>query len=119
MTTRELPPLEWGALEGTELESVWPVLDPDTSRVLVVEDEGQIVACWAFFRLIHAEGIWIKPSHRGRMSVVRRVLSGLCRIVPEMGGRAVNTAATSDEVADLLIRLGAVELKGRHFSLGV
>jgi hypothetical protein len=59
MTRRILPAAEWSRLVGTELENVWPHLDPDRSVVIVVEDEGQIIGCWSAFDVLHAEGIWI------------------------------------------------------------
>jgi N-acetylglutamate synthase-like GNAT family acetyltransferase len=118
MTTRSLPRAEWPRLAGTELEAVWPYL-PAGAEVIAVEDDGQIVGCWAVFPLVHVEGIWIAPEHRGRGSVARRLLGGMRRAARAMGARAVNTAATSAEVAAMLEKLGGVELRGRHFAVTI
>ena len=118
MTSRLLPRDEWLRLEGTELERVWPYL-PTGARVLVVEDAGVIVGCWSFFPLIHAEGLWIAPSHRASPAVGRRLLTGMRRHAAAMGARAINTAAQTDAVAAMLERAGAVELVARHFALRV
>lgn len=118
MTTRQLPREEWFRLVGTELESLVPIL-PETARVLVVEDADMIVGCWAFFPVVHAEGIWIAESHRGRASVGRRLLTGMRETVSEMGASVISTAAMTPEVASLLSHIGAVELPGTHYALRV
>jgi N-acetylglutamate synthase-like GNAT family acetyltransferase len=119
MTTRLLLPHEWPRLEGTELASIYPVLDPAVSRIVVVEDAGALVGCWALFPLVHVEGVWVAESHRGRASVARRLVQGMTATARDMGARAVTTAALSADVAGMLARLGAIEVPGRHFSLRV
>lgn len=118
MTTRTLPREEFGRLVGTELEAVAPILPP-AATVLVVEDAGQIVGCWALFPVWHAEGLWIAPAHRGKGGVARRLLAGLRTAAHAQGARAVATAATDERVESMLDRLGAVALPGVHFSMGV
>jgi hypothetical protein len=118
MTTRLLPREDWCRLVGTELEPVWPVLPPD-AQVLIVEDQGAIVACWALYRLVHLEGCWIHPDHRGKGSVARRLLAGMRRTAQAMGARAVNTASVQADVSAMLTKLGAVRLGGAHFALNV
>lgn len=119
MTTRQLPKEEWvSKLVGTELESVASIL-PDTTRVVVVEDDGAIVGCWAFFPVIHGEGLWIADSHRGRASVGRRLLTEMIKTVESMGASVINTAAMTREVQHLLTHIGAVELPGTHYALRV
>lgn len=118
MTTRELPKSEWSRLVGTELETVVPHL-PDAARVLVVEDDGEIVGCWAFFAVIHAEGVFIAPQHRGKSAVARRLVRGMRDIVCSMGANVVATAAMTDDVRGLIQGLGGVELPGTHYALPV
>lgn len=118
MITRLLPRSEWHRLEGTELASVYPVL-PSGSEVVIVEDADQLIACWALLPIVHCEGVWIHPDHRGKGSVARRLLKGMRETARRMGARAVNTAACSNEVATMLDKLGAVKLDGAHYALNV
>lgn len=123
MTSRLLPPEEWDRLAGTEMETIVPYLQKHArvlrARVLVVEDAGVIVGCLSFFPLIHAEGVWVDPAHRGKASVARRLLRGMRETVRDMGGAAVNTAAISDEMRHILNGLGAVKLPGTHYALRI
>lgn len=119
MITRLLPPEEWPRLAGTELETVWPVLDPIASHVVVVEDAGEIVGCWALFRQVHVEGLWIAPAHRGKSSVGRRLLATMRSTARAMGARSVATAACRDSVVGMLHKLNAIALPGVHYALPV
>jgi hypothetical protein len=116
MTTRELPRSEWSKLAGTELESVSQHL-PDAARVLVVEEDGDVIGCWAFFPVIHAEGVYIAEAHRGKSAVARRLLKGMREIVCSMGAKAVCTAAETPDVEALIGGLGGVKLPGTHWVL--
>jgi ribosomal protein S18 acetylase RimI-like enzyme len=113
-----LPREEWARLDGTELETVYPVL-PDDAEVVIVEDDGRIVACWAAFNRTHVECVWIHPSYRKRVSVARRLLVGMFDLLRRRHVKVVNTASCSDEVSRLLLKLGAVELVGAHYALKV
>ena len=42
LTTRVLPPEDWGLLAGTEAEPVLPHLDPAQAQALVVEVDGAV-----------------------------------------------------------------------------
>lgn len=117
--SRLLERSEWAEkLVGTELELVHPHL-PAGAQVVAVEDGAQLVACWALFPVVHVEGVYIKPEYRGNPRVVRRLIHGMQQTALAMGAQAVCTAAIEDHVADFALRLGAVELPGRHFSLCV
>lgn len=115
MTTRVLPSSEWSRLEGTELEQLAKALDPERTRIVVVEREGQIVGTWAATTFVHLEGIWIHPDFRGRVSVGRRLLSATFRAAKELGARFVFTGALTDEVAEMIGRIGGDQLPGRWF----
>lgn len=119
MTTRVLPPAEWPRLAGTELDTVWPVMDPEKTRVVVVEDAGVIIACWAALVTVHVEGLWIAPTHRGKGGAARRLLRGMREAVTSLGASVVFTASTTDEMDTLIERAGGVRLPGDHFALGM
>lgn len=117
MTSRILPPAEWARLAGTEAGEIAPRLPRDSASILVVEEDGAIVATWALITMVHAEGLWIAPSHRGRFGVVKRLLSGMRAMAHSLGAPAVQTAAISTEVADFIRRLGGSPLPGQAFVL--
>lgn len=116
MTRRWLPVEEWRThLDGTELESVWPYLNPRTVRIEVVEDRGAVVGCWAFVRYMHAEGIWVDPGHRARSVVARHHLAALYETARDWSEPVVLTAAVSDDVRSLIERLQGQRLPGDHY----
>lgn len=120
MTTRILPPEDWPLLEGTELETVYPLLDPSKAKVIVVEDGPKIIACWALLSVLHAECVWIHPDYRKRgVSPAARLLAGMKRVARESGAKAVATAALTDDVVALIEHIGGKELPGRHFVIGI
>lgn len=115
MTTRLLPIGDWPRLAGTELETVWPHL-PATARIVVVEDEaGSIVACWALFSVVHVEGLWIAPQCRKRGAAARRLLAAMRTELASLGARAVMTAAISDDIKALIARFHGSAVPGDHF----
>lgn len=115
LSTRILPPEEWPRLNGTEAEALWPHLDPEISRVLVVEQDGEIVGTWTVMRLVHVECVWIREDMRGRFGVVKRLLSGMRAIARGWGARTVLTGAMTDQVRALIASLGGQPLPGDHF----
>lgn len=119
MTSRLLPVDEWPRLMGTEAETVWPLLDPSRASILVVEDAGAIVGTWIFMNVLHAECLWIAPSHRTKASVGRKLWSGLKRFAKEEGVQVVATAAMTDKVRELLDHAGAKRIPGDHYSMRV
>lgn len=117
--TRILPREEWPRLVGTELETVWPLLDPATTRIVVVERTGAIVGCHALFIALHAEGLWLAPAERGRSSVAGRLWKAVQANVRAMGSRGFLTAAVDDTVRGLLAHVGATQLPGDHYAVPV
>ena len=107
LTRRVLPRDEYHRLAGTELASVAATL-PEGCQVLVVEDAGAIVACWALLSVLHVEGAWVAPSHRTTAS--RALLHGMADLVADAGGAAVLTGSMSPRVTRLLASLGAKKL---------
>lgn len=116
MLSRILPPEEWPRLTGTELASQWCNLDPAWTQILVVEDEGQIVGCWALMNVWHLEGVWIAPAYRQRASVARRLWTGMRRLMASVGATHAVTGAIAGPVERLLDK-HAQELPGRFYVL--
>lgn len=117
MTSRVLQANEWPEkLAGTELEAVWPHLDPDQTRVLVVEDEsGTVIGTWALFPMYQVEGLYIDPAHRGKGAVAKRLMDHMAALTSIKGIRRVETGALTDQVRRFLARLGAEEVPGARY----
>lgn len=112
--TRVLPPEEYFRLEGTEAETVWPLLT-DQAQVLVVEKNDQILGCWILQPVLHAECLWIAPEARRTGAVGRRLWGAMRNAVLGLGLRGVQTAAVTEDVKALLDKVGATRLPGDHF----
>lgn len=119
MIARVLPPEEWPRLVGTEAETAWPHFDPENTRVLVVEDGGEIVATWTVMRVVHVECLWAKPSHRGMFGVAKRLLKAMRETASAWGARNVVTGSVSPHVTDLIRRFGGMPMPCESFVLPV
>lgn len=118
MTSRLLPRDEWARLAGTELETAWPVL-PSDAQIVVVEDEGAIVGCWAVIRYVHVEGLWIADAHRKRAGVGRRLLAGMLHAVRALGADRVITGAMGEDVRRLIAHAGGSLLPGEQYVMPI
>jgi len=105
--TRELPQNEWPRLAETYLKDVWTLLPTDT-RVIVVEDEAQIVGTCALLSAVHAEGLSVADTHRQNGMVFKRLLQTVAQTAMDMGKLSVICGAMSVEMEDYLTRLGGV-----------
>jgi hypothetical protein len=110
MTTRLLPHDEWHRLDGTDLSEGLSLLNPDHVDVLVVEDDGVIVAHWLLASMLHVEGLWIAPEARKSGVVARRLWRGMRETVAKRGASSVLTGAVTDDVKALLDHAGAMPL---------
>lgn len=120
MTTRLLPPDEWPRLAGTLLENVWPELDGQHDRILVVEHDGSIVGCAALFTAWHLEGAWIAPEFRQRISVGRLLLRKVRALLKFVGAHDVMMMAMDPDARRICERIGtATHLDCEHFSVRV
>jgi N-acetylglutamate synthase-like GNAT family acetyltransferase len=109
MTARLLPRSEWSRLRGTQLETVVPVLRRERGRVLVVEQDGEIVGCVALYRLWHLEGLEIRQK-----SATRALLGAIKAHTAPIPG--VLSWAQNPVVGEFLERLGAEVLPGQHYA---
>lgn len=119
MITRQLPQAEWPRIAHTEIGPALEVLPPDDTRILVVEDAGQILGTWALIRYVHVEGVWVHPDHRKRGRVAAHLLGGMREIAQAWGQSVVLTAAVTDDVRQLIAHLGGQQLPGDHYVLPI
>lgn len=75
-TVRLLPPEEYPRLLPFP-SFAGGLPNPDTSRILVAELNGEIVGFWGLFAAVHAEPLWIHPDHRSRPGLIRRLWTAL------------------------------------------
>jgi len=120
MTSRVLPVEEWSRMPES-LDPLIMSLAPGSCRVLVVEDDGEIVGRWILFPVLHAEAVDIAPAYRKRGGVARRLLSLMYRSARELGFDRVWTASDSEDVTRILAHpsLGAVPVPALPFVLPV
>lgn len=115
MTVRSLPASEWPRLSETEAKDIWQKLDPLMAKVIVVEEDDQIIASHVLLPVWHLECLWVHPDHRKRAGVLRRLWRGMLATMQSMEISAVATAACSDDVRRLLGHVHALPLVGDHF----
>ena len=110
LTTRVLPPDEWQRLPEADLPALLAYVAPEDVQVMVVEDRGQIVGCWAVLRMTHVEGLWIAPEYRGHVGVARRLLTATVRAARAWAHGWVMTGATTPQITTMLMKMGAVRI---------
>lgn len=105
LTSRVLPFEEWGRLADTDLGPCLGAMQehPEKVQVLVVEDDGVIVAHWAVLFVLHAEGIWIAPAYRKRVGVGRRLWKAMHEAARTVGAERFWTCADRLEVRRLIV----------------
>lgn len=113
MMARILPREEYERLAGTEAQDVWPYL-AETDRVVVIEKDGQIVACHVLMQMWHLECLWVHPAHR-KTTVGGRLWHAVKVTAQSMGISRAMTASIDDTVSDLLAHVGASALPGVHY----
>lgn len=101
MITRVLPITEWDKLPES-LDPIVMKLLPSRSRVVVVEDDGEIVGHVLVFMIAHAECLEIAPKYRKKASVLRRLLKGMYAAANELGVDRVWAASVSAEMTGIL-----------------
>lgn len=118
-TSRILPVEEWPKLAAVDPDGVWPLLKPDDTQVVVVEQGDQIVGVWLAVRFVHAEGVWIDPAHRGAFGVVKRLLSGMRAAAKSWGASVVWTGAAEGDtgVMQLITKLGGTPIPMTSYRL--
>ena len=107
MSARVLPAAEWSRLSRAPIGALLETLQPQQADVVVVEAEGEVVACCATLKLTHLEGLWISRDHRGGAGVARALLRGLNAVVPDGW---VLAATSHPKVQRMLERIGAERL---------
>lgn len=118
LTGRVLPPEEWAAKTmGTPLEG--RPLNPACSRVVVVEQDGQVVACVAVLTLVHAEELWEAPQVRGQVGVSRTLLETLVQLLQHEQVPEVLAQSLTDHTDHIFETAGGTPLPGTCYVIPV
>jgi len=101
MTAMILPYERWSEIPE-HMDAVMMTMRPGTSRICVVEHEGQIVARWLLYPVLFAEDLYIHPDYRKRISVGRKLWRLVHRAASELGFGHMLATAMDQEIQDLL-----------------
>jgi GNAT superfamily N-acetyltransferase len=120
MRTRILPHEEWERLEAESLPPTFPYSD-DVAVVVVEDDSGRIVGTLTAVTIVHLEGMWIDPEHRGKGGVARALVRQATAVARHRGDRWVlGGMANGDERMErILARLGGVRIPATFWALGI
>ena len=110
MNTRLLPLAEWDRLAVTGLPPFLPHVRPEDINVVVVEEDGKIVASLAVMRMTHWEAAWVDKDRRGNGGIVRALLKGAVEASRPFTSHWVIAQADQEHVKDILSRLGGVKI---------
>lgn len=109
MKARILPPDEWSRLERTQIPML-PGVKPADIDVVVVEDEGKVVACLSVLKITHFEGLWIDPERGNGLGAPKALLRLALALTEKCGSDWVWAGAADDRMRGILSRVGAVKL---------
>ncbi len=117
VTARILPVAEWPRLAGTPLAD--HALNPTGCTVVVVEQQGQIVAQWAALAVVHVEGLWIAPDVRGHAGVSRALLTAMLDMLTTHQVGEVLTQAETPDVVAMIRKAGGTRVPGETWVIPV
>ena len=109
MEARILAPDEWVKLE-TGFEPLGTTLRPEDSQVIVIEEDGKIIASVGTFRVTHFESLWIHPDYRGNAGVARRLMKQAIIAAKKWTDQWVWGCSGTDHMNDVLIRMGGIKM---------
>lgn len=115
MTIRELEPWEWGRLEGHPIFEQTGLPSPDSTRILIAENEGgELVGLWCMVQVVHCEPVWIAPEYRNG-TVAGRMWAKMKVFLDHLHINMAYCFADRSDIADYLSRLGLRELPYKTF----
>lgn len=103
MRSRILPAEEWDRIKQTPV-MLFPYTDPSKMDVVVVEDEGEIVACMMVLKATHLEGLWVAPERRKKAGVVRALMRQVVALLNVRGEKWVFGGAEHDQMRGFIQR---------------
>lgn len=90
----------------TGFPPIGTTLRPEDSQVIVVEEDGKIIASVGTFRVTHFESLWIAPEHRGNAGLGRRLMKECFSAAKKWTDKWVWGCSGTDHMNDILVRMG-------------
>lgn len=119
MIARILPPEEWNAVRGKGFDGMLPLIEPENARVVVVEEDGEVVAHLGVLRVTHLESLWVHPRYRGNAGLGRRLLRKAMEAVRPWATSWVMAQVADNDVCELVRRLGGVRIAADSYAMTV
>ena len=119
MKSRILPKEEWGKLDVTGLPQIGPTMDPADVQVVVVEEDGKVVATMGLFRAVHLEGLWIDEDHKGKAGTVRALLRETFDAGRRFGAEWMWGTSETSRMASILEKMNGIEIPAKSFIIPV
>jgi hypothetical protein len=106
-TVSILPPERYAELEVQFTEMGGPLPQPETSYIVVAEEDGEIKAFWVMQAAVHIEPCWVKPEERDRTGFFyKQLMPAMLATLQADGTRSFFAFADRDEIANYLLRIG-------------
>lgn len=117
VAVRELPSAEWSRLLNFEPFASAGLPNADYWRVVVAEDEGQIVGFTCMYTAVHFEPIWIDPHHQHQPGLFRDLWQASKAILAEHDVQMIFTVVPDVLPAQqaLVERFGFVAAPGQLY----
>ncbi len=119
MSIRVLPHEEWDKLSETQLPPLLPFVRPEDIDIVVAEDGGRVVGSLAVLRVTHLEGLWIDHGHEGNPGIGRGLMNAAFALARRTAPGWAIGGAVSDQMRDILGRLGAVKIPMDSYAVKV
>jgi hypothetical protein len=103
---------EWERIKAPSVPEMLRYVDPRNLAIVVVEDEGEVVASVCVLRMSHFEGLWIRPDKRGNAGVFRALIRQAYAVPRAYHEQfAIGGAENGDDrMDDICSRLGGEKL---------
>lgn len=100
------PPFDRFGLPAEDVAAHW--------EIIVVEDDGQIVACCSLSDQVHWDGFSVNPSHQGNPAVFRQLLAFSLQQLQAAGviGAHLTVPHGQPVLSDMVERFGFVKAPG-------
>jgi hypothetical protein len=117
LTRRLLPPEEWEKIAAREPFVSGGLPDPTYWRIVVVEDDGQIVGSCALLDTVHWDAWNVDPAYRGNPVVFKELIEGGVSVMIEYGIELVHTTVPDGrpDLEAMLERFGFRRAPGTLF----
>jgi len=118
MLSRILPREEYHRLAVTGFPAFERALAPEDIRVLVTEEDGEIVSTLTAMRVVQFERMWINPKYRGNPSAVA-VWSLAVACAKAWGVRWVAALCATAIMRKHIKRLGGSFVRAEWFTIPI